>query len=186
MRKVIREIATITSGIYAKPGFEGEVYYLQASHFNQKHQFDLSVKPNLILTDQIRKHLLKHGDILLAAKGNDNFAVVCKGKLEYSVASTMFMVLKVTDPEQVLPEYLAWFINHPQTQLYLRNTAKGSSFPSITKTDIEELLLPIPPIEKQRDLIYINELFQKQLQIKKRIITLSEKVFHQQLLNSLK
>jgi restriction endonuclease S subunit len=186
MNKTIGEIATITSGIYAKPGFEGEVYYLQASHFNEQHQFDFSVKPNLILTDPIRKHLLKHGDILIAAKGNDNFAVVCKGKLEFAVASSVFMVIKVTEPENVLPEYLAWFINHPQTQQQLHISSKGSSFPSIAKSDIEEITLPIPSIKKQQHLIYLYELFQKQLQIKKRIITLNEKLFHQQLLNTLK
>ncbi|HQI45568.1 MAG TPA: restriction endonuclease subunit S [Bacteroidales bacterium] len=186
MNKTIREIATITSGIYTKPGFDGEVYYLQASHFNKQHQFDFTVKPNLILTDSIRKHLLKCGDIIVAAKGTDNFAVVCKGKLEYSVASTIFMVVKIFEPEKVLPEYLAWFINHPHTQQHLQNSSKGSSFPSITKNDIEEIIFPIPSIIKQRYIINIDELFKKQLQIKKRILTLKEKLFQQQLLNSLK
>jgi restriction endonuclease S subunit len=141
---------------------------------------------NLGLKDQIRKHLLKQGDILVAAKGNDNFAVVCKGMLEYAVASSMFMILKIKEVDKVLPEYLAWFINHPETQNLLRITSKGTSFPSITKSDIEEIILPLPSIKKQKHLVHLDELFQRQIQLKKNIISLNEKLFQHQLINALK
>ena len=185
MKVRLSDIAKIQSGIYAKPELAGEVYYVQARHFDRHHQFNTSVKPDLKADGKIDKHFLQAGDLLVAAKGSDHFAVEYKGIIKPAVASSMFMVVKIQD-KRILPTFLAWFINHPQTQNLLTGSAKGTSLPSITNTDLGSLEIPVPSIEKQKLILQIHELHLRENRLKEQINGLREKQIQQQIISAIK
>ena len=185
MKNRLSEIAKIQSGIYAKPELSGEVYYIQARHFNRAHQFNTTVRPDLKLENKIEKHFLKPGDLLVAAKGNDHFAVEYKGIIKPAVASSMFMVVKIQD-KGLLPGFLAWFINHHQTQNLLSGSAKGTALPSITNNDLGNLEIPIPSLEKQKLILQIHELHLQENRLKEQINSLRERQIQQEIINALK
>jgi restriction endonuclease S subunit len=186
LKTILKHIAQLSSGIYTKPDFEGDVYYVQARHFNKDGEFDFSVKPDLKLEGKIEKHLLKPGDILLAVKGTNNFAVQYKGLIEKAVASSTFIVIRLRDQNQVLPEFLCWYLNHPQTQLFFKDRSRGSAIPSITIGTIDELTVFVPTVQKQKIILELHNLRKKEKEIKRQIETLRENHIQQQLLDSIK
>lgn len=186
MKTRIKYIASIQTGIYETPNITGNVYYIQARHFNKEGVFDPTVKPNLKLDDKLKNHLLQSGDILLAAKGLNNFSVVYNNGIGSAVASSMFLVIRVKSPKIISPDYLSWFFNHPQSQKYFQACSKGSAITSITKSVVEDLEIAIPSIEKQKAILKIHNLHLKEIKIKSEIESLREKQIQQHIINALK
>ncbi len=178
-------IANVHSGIYAKPDYQGEVYYVQARHFDSDLEFNTQVKPDLKLEGKIAKHLLQIGDVLLAAKGNDNFAVQYKGIIKPAVASSMFIVIRIKD-SNVLPEYVTWFLNLEATQTYLRASSRGSDLRSLTQSIVEQIEIVIPPLQKQRAVVEFQTLRKKERILYKKLDELKEQEIQTLLLTSLK
>jgi restriction endonuclease S subunit len=182
----LKELASIQTGIYAKPSISGEVIYLQSRHFNLEREFDRTVSPDLKLDNKIEKHLLKNGDVIIASKGFSNFAVVYNDSIGPAVASSMFLVVKNIQTNLILPEFLEWFLNLPQTCDYFQNNAKGTGLPSIGKTVLEDLKIPLPNIEKQKLILEVVKLRCQEAAIKTKIQKLQEKVINHYLISSIK
>lgn len=185
MKTQLKHIASIQTGIFAKTVSNGEIVYLQAKHFTENGQLHSSLHPDLKADNIIDKHLLRHGDVLFAAKGTKNFAVWYESKNEPAVASTSFFVIRLTE-KNILPEFLVWFINHPTTQKFLKGKAIGTSIVSISKSVLEELEIPIPDVQTQKAILKINQLHNKEKNLKQLIQTLREKQIQQQIINAIK
>ena len=185
MKKRISEITKIQTGIYEKPERDGEVYYVQARHFDHNREFITSVKPDLPGDARLYRHYLQVGDVLVAAKGYDHFAVAYLGIIKQAVASSMFIILRLYDAENLLPEFLAWQINHPNTQNILSESSKGTSLPSITKSDVGGLEISIPPVATQIAILEIDKLMKKESNIILKLNNLREKKTQQLILNAL-
>ena len=156
MKSKIQDIATLQTGLFAKPLAFGEVVYLQAKHFDEQGNLSETLHPDLSIEDISAKHLLRAGDVLFAAKGTKNFAAVYEEHNLPAVASTSFFVIRLFD-SNVLPEYLAWFLNNLNTQASLKAQAMGTSIPSISKVVLEELEIPVPTIEMQKSVVAISK-----------------------------
>jgi restriction endonuclease S subunit len=185
LKKRIKNIAIIQTGLFAKPSGIGELVYLQSRHFDEYGQLHSVLHPDLPAEGISEKHLLKVGDVLFAAKGTKNFAAVFENHNEPSVASTSFFVIRPTD-NKVLPQYLAWFLNSHSTQALLKGQALGTSIPSISKQVLENLEITIPSIETQQVILQITKLRNKEKSLKQKIETLREKQIQQQIINAIK
>ncbi|MDD4149247.1 MAG: restriction endonuclease subunit S [Bacteroidales bacterium] len=186
MQKQILDIGEIYSGVYAKSAKAGEVYCLQARDFDSNRKLKIDIEPNVTWSNMIERHFLNPGDVLVAAKGDDNFAAVYCGKIKPAVASTMFMVIRNIDQRKILPDFLAWQINHPLKQLYLRMKSKGTSITSINKLALGEMEINIPSIEKQKAILSLSELKLKEKIIKDKLEYYRNLKFEGLLLNAIK
>jgi restriction endonuclease S subunit len=81
---------------------------------------------------------------------------------------------------------LAWTINSPSTQLWLKNNAIGSALQSISKVTLLEMEVAVPTIEKQNAILKINSLRKLERSIQKQLTDLKEQYIQQLLLISLK
>lgn len=185
MKATLGHIANIQTGIFAKPVARGEIVYLQAKHFNERGQLAGLLHPDLNAGQITEKHLLRQGDILFAAKGTKNFAAWYEGNNIPAVASTSFFVIRL-QKINVLPEYLTWVLNHPNTQRLLKGKARGTSIASISKVVLAELEIPVPEIRLQELILKIYHLRNKEKELKQQIETLREKQIQQQIINVLK
>ena len=181
MRKRLGDIVKISTGVYEKPASEGNVYYVQARYFDSGKKWISTIKPDLAYSARLEKHLLKPSDVLLAAKGNNPFAVVYSGKIKPAVASSLFMVLKPND--EVLSEFLSLFLNHLHTQRLLLDASKGTSLASFTIGDVSSLELNLPGIEKQKKIVEYCQLVDKRKAIISEIEELHNTIIHHQLSN---
>lgn len=187
MKTTLKNIANIQTGVFAKPAADGEVVYLQAKHFDENGNLISSVHPDIKADGISEKHFLQPCDVLFASKGTKNFAAWYENINHLTVASTSFFVIRLLDNSRslILPEFLVWFINHPQSQKYLKGNAIGTSIVSISKTVLEELEISIPDLPIQHAIIKINSLRNSEIKLKQHIEMLKEKQIQQQILKTI-
>jgi len=185
MRTLIKNVSNIQTGLFAQPAGKGDAVYLQARHFNESGELVSVLYPDLKDDYISDKHRLKPGDVLFAAKGTKNFAVVYEDDYPPAVASTSFFVIRITD-DTLLPKYAAWFLNHPDTQEFLKGKAKGTSMPSIKKADLEELEIPVPSLEKQQLIIQLGALSRREAELRHEILSKRQQIVNQQIINAIK
>jgi len=185
LKTALKHIATIQTGVFAKPASSGDLVYLQAKYFDESGKLTGSLYPD-ILGDRISEnHILRTGDVLFAAKGTKNFAVAFEDHFPISVASTSFFVIRLQN-EIVLPQYLAWYLNNPDSQQYLKNFARGTSIASISKAVLDELEIFIPDLKTQELILKITRLRNTEKILKQKIDILREKLIQQLIINAIK
>lgn len=182
---MLKHITSIQTGVFAKPIQKGEVVYLQAKHFDESGELAETLYPDLDLDSKIKKHLLKKGDVLFAAKGSKNFAAWYENDEMPAVASTSFFVIRLNE-KNVLPGYLTWFLNHSATQALLKGYARGTSIASISKAVLSELEIPVPSIQKQELILRIFKLRNRERNLKQQIENLREIEIQNLLINTIK
>ena len=104
------------------------------------------------------RYLVNKSDVLFLSRGQRNFAYAINKPVHDTVAASYFFILRLKNGN-ILPEYLAWYINQVPAQEFLYRTAKrGSHMPIVPKAAFELLEIPIPPIETQRTIVEIEQL----------------------------
>ena len=186
MKKELKNIAEIRSGIYSQPAAFGDIIYLQGKHFSNAGKLKESLRPELKMDIKMEKHILMEGDILIASKGTKNFATLYHNKIGRAVASSTFIVVHIMDESKsiLLPEFLTWAINHPKSQEYIKNNIIGTAVQSLSKKAIGNLRIPIPTLEKQKTIVTVSQLLAKEHQLKKQIENLRMQQMQRQLLIS--
>ena len=184
MKKIIKEIASLQTGFFAKPSALGDVIYLQSKHFDENGHLLATLHPDLKEDGISEKHLLRNGDVLFAAKGTKTFAAVFETHNKKAVASPSFFVIRQTNIE-LLPGYLAWLLNSHPTLTLLKSQAIGSSIPSISKHVLENLEIPVPSIQTQKTILAIHQLRIREKALRQAIEILREKQIQQQIINAI-
>jgi restriction endonuclease S subunit len=87
--------------------------------------------------------------------------------------------------QRILPEFLAWLMNQPVAQAYLKGQAMGSSIASISKGVLEDLEISIPSIQKQQLILNISRLRNKEIELRQQIEMLRDKQIQQQILQAI-
>lgn len=185
MKQILKHIALIQTGLFAKSIAEGDIVYLQAKHFDEAGNLRGSLHPDIKADYITEKHLLRTGDILFAAKGTKNFATVFENLNKPTVASTSFFVIRLTQ-KNVNPHFLVWYLNHPSTQKLLKGKAIGTSIVSISKAVLEEMEIPVPDIKTQKTILQIAKLRNEEINLKQQIELLREKQIQQEIINVIK
>ena len=146
----LKDIAKVQSGVYIKTSPSPDVIYLQLNDFDSIGNINDVVRPTVIIDSTGCKHLLEDGDLLFAAKTTKNFSVLWDTERGKAIASSSFLVVRLKDRENILPEYVNWYLNLPTTLQPLSATAAGTSIPSITKAMLEDVNIYIPDLSTQK------------------------------------
>lgn len=183
MKLKLNDIANLTSGLFCRPEATGAITYLQAKHFNELGKVEDTLFPDLPNVKRLYKHLLKEDDILFAAKGHKNFATVFSESYGQCVASSTFIVIRISDKHtvQISADYLVWFLNLSVNLKTLQPFNKGTSLPSISISDLGQLEIPIPTIQVQQLVLKIAEARSKQNLLKRAIEARKEMIINHQL-----
>jgi restriction endonuclease S subunit len=187
MKISLKDIATLQTGIYLKPEPFGDTLYLQVKDFDANGEIIIPLVPAIQSNYRLEKHLLQTGDILVIAKGNRNTAYMVSEFAARALASSTFLVLRLTPSQRhsILPAYLAWFINHPENQLFLGSHSKGSGISSLSLASMGELQVTVPAIEMQERILKIHRLAAREQKLLAQIARLRQQYHQQLLLNSL-
>lgn len=81
----------------------------------------------------------------------------------------MYSVFKVTDETKVLPEYLMLWFGRSEFQRYTWFYASGSVRDTFDYNLMEEVELPIPDIDIQRDIVNIYDAYMMRKDINERL-----------------
>lgn len=162
--KKLGQIAGIRSGYTLRgaitPDPEGDVRLLQIKDLDQDWQFNHNALPTVLWEQRIAPPFLEQGEIIVAARGNRNLAVVYRGEVPV-VATSQFLIVSLRRQErEIVPEYLCWLLNHPMIQQWFHRS--GTNIQLITKSALLDVAIPVPPLETQLQLIDLQRVWQKE------------------------
>ncbi len=171
MTTTLGQVATISTGVYAKTNAPGDVQYLQAKHFDERGNrlTALSAPQGIAFSARLSSHLLLDGDVLFMAKGDRHQACLYRQEMGRAIASTSFLVVRIQD-DKIMPPYLQWFLNTAILQKRLASLARGTHIPSISKKTLQELEINIPSLSTQEAIIDIHALWQRELELSRALL----------------
>ncbi len=111
---------------------------------------------------------LRKGDVLFKSKSMNHVASTIEQDPDGPVVPTShFFIIRPTTKD-ILPAYLAWFINQPPAQQYFETVSAGSAIPFVNKKALGKLEIPVPSLRVQEEAIEMYGLFlqEKGLMIK--------------------
>ena len=177
----LNDLCSVSSGVYLREPEGNEICYLQISDINNK---DICAKSKRIAyRPELEGYFVRSGDILMVSKGMSYVCRLFDGK-EPSIASTSFLVLHVVS-NNVFPEYLCWYLNHPNTVKAIRARQEVTGTLMIRKTDIESLVVPIPENEEQKKIVELAKLSLRESSILTAIAERKQALVNQIIYNTL-
>lgn len=125
----------------------------------------------VMLPGRRRPDYLWPGDILFMARGARNDAAVVKALPPDTVCTPNFFHLRIK-PEacRLMPEFLAWQLNHVDAQRYFAMCSQGSATPNVTKTQLSELPVMVPPIDQQTRMMQLVDAARRESELLEQLI----------------
>lgn len=156
----LSDIAQIIGGITKGRDLSGtetiELPYLRVANV-QNGYLDLSeIKTIKLRVDEKERYLLKPGDVLYTEGGDRDKlgrGTVWRGEIKDSVHQNHVFKARV-DQSKAIPEYVAfWSMSTPARNYFYQKGKQSVNLASINKTVLSALTLPLPALEKQREII---------------------------------
>ncbi len=173
----LKQIATINAGY----PFRGKIPEVVDSAVIVVQMKDVSLTEGICWPDCLKTELigkrepdyLTTGDILVAARGNHNYAIQVDQSLvstaKQAVASPHFFVVRL-NKKDILPEFMAWLLNQIPAQRYFEQNAEGTLTKSIRRSVLEDAPVLVPSLAKQRAIIAMaNALGEEQRLLQKLV-----------------
>lgn len=157
-QRPLRSLATIHPGYPFRGKLpvdkDGNAFVVQFRHLvvgEPVDDKDGTTLDRVTLPGRRRPDYLWPGDILFMARGTRNDAAVVGALPSNTVCTPNFFHLRLK-PEafRLMPEFLAWQLNQTDAQRYFAMCSQGSAAPSVTKTQLGDLPVVVPPIEQQK------------------------------------
>jgi len=160
----IGDLADIRSGYTfrgaVEPVPDGNVRILQIKDLELDWQRDYEALPAISWEQRVEPPFLKQGEIVVAARGNRNIAVVYSSNIPVVATSQFLIVTLRREEREIAPEYLCWVLNHPMTQQMFNRS--GTNIQLVTKAALLDVEIPVPPAYIQRQLIELQRVWQEE------------------------
>jgi type I restriction-modification system DNA methylase subunit/restriction endonuclease S subunit len=100
------------------------------------------------------KRIVKKGDILYSSvRPNLKGYVYISDDIQNGIASTGFADIRVKEPNTILSKYLYYIMTSDYISDYLISKAKGAQYPAVSFDDFETIKIPVPSIERQKEIV---------------------------------
>lgn len=166
MKLHLKNIADIQIGF----SFRSQVNNIPSGKFYVVQQKDLLedtlslntsslFRANISGARSIDKYCLQENDLVFRSRGSKPLTVMAGGISENTVLASSLMRVRVTG-EEVLPQYLLWYLNSDEALTYFAKNARGTSIKHIDTKSLGELEIPILPLDRQRviaDMAYLTK-----------------------------
>ena len=160
------EIAAIQMGFSFRSGIEhqraGDVSIIQMRDLPDNNRFEDS--RNLMTTDKSGisgDYLVRRNDLIFRSRGKTATAVIVNTEINQTIVVAPLLRIRIND-QNVLPQYLCWFINQPASQAFLHSRATGTAMVLIGKSVLEDLMIHIPELEIQKQIITLATLLDRE------------------------
>ena len=89
---------------------------------------------------------------------------------EKAIVSSIYTVFEVQDRETLMPEYLMMWFRRPEFDRYARFHSHGSAREIFDWDELCDVLLPVPPIERQRAMVAEYETLSRRIDLNRSMI----------------
>ena len=90
------------------------------------------------------------------------------------IISQAYVVFEVKDEKELLPEYLMMWFRRPEFDRYARFKSHGSAREVFEWSEMCEVLLPVPSIEKQRKIVNEYQAIERRIENNNRMVATLE------------
>jgi restriction endonuclease S subunit len=154
----VRDIAKITTGFTFRKDMginrNGILPVLQAKDISKEIIINATLLEKTIYNPTNSEAFLQPGDVALTSRGKFK-AAVYESDIE-ALASSSIYIIRLNN-SQVLPKYLAIYLNSKIAQGDLTKLTTGGSIQSLLKLHVEYLEIPIPPQSIQQQIVSLYE-----------------------------
>jgi len=172
VKLALKEIASIQMGYSFRARLEsmdsGEVAVIQMKDLTNQNRVDCSALVRVDMKKPKEHHPVKPGDLFFRSRGLASTSAILLDDPGIAVVAAPLLRIRVTD-HGVLPEYLNWFISQAPAQAFLASHAKGTAQKMISKETLEGLEVFVPPLERQRTIVEITALAEKERHILEKL-----------------
>jgi type I restriction enzyme S subunit len=128
---------------------------------------------NIIGTDMstykiIQKNQFAYGPV--TSRNGDKISVAVLDEYEEAIVSQAYTVFDVIDKNELLPEYLMMWFRRSEFDRYARFKSHGSAREIFGWDEMCDTELPIPSIEKQREIVKEYHVIQNQMALNNQLI----------------
>ncbi|WP_241084822.1 restriction endonuclease subunit S [Candidatus Vondammii sp. HM_W22] len=171
-RKPLNTIAGIRAGhtfrgkINEDP--EGNLPVLQIRDLKDRAMLTADQLPRIRWQGAKEAATVQPGDILLPARGEYYRASILLGD-EPVVATSQLFVLRLTS-QQIMPEYLNWYLNQSVAQHYFLIHRSGSGMPMLNKQSLGALPVAVPPMATQEKIVSVQRCWEQEQRLTKQLL----------------
>ena len=162
MKKKLKEITSVQMGYSFRSRLEasegGGVAVIQMKDLLDDNTVGCDGLVRINMDAMKKHHLAQRGDLVFRSRGHVTTAAVLLENPGKAVVTAPLLRIRVTRPDKVLPEYLNWYINQRDAQIFLTSRAKGTVQKMISKRAIEDLEVALPSLEKQKNIVELATL----------------------------
>ena len=146
---------------------DGDTYVVQQRDISVQGIATASVE-SILHPKGVRDPLLD-GDVLLRSKGSPMVAAEFKERGDTvlalpAIAAPSVLILRMKQ-DSAVPGYLVWLLNSHWGQKILADRRTGKTIPVISRMALEDISVPIPPVEEQHRICELSELAKRHEQL---------------------
>lgn len=128
---------------------------------------------NTIGTDMSTYKIVKRRQFVYIAdtsRRGDKIAISLLRDYDNAIVSQAYTVFEIIDHEQLLPEYLMMWFRRPEFDRYARFHSHGSAREVFDWEELCDVMLPIPSITRQREIVAEYETLTRRIGINEQMI----------------
>ena len=128
---------------------------------------------NVIGTDMSTYKIVERGQFAygpVTSRNGDKVSIALLDGYENAIISQAYTVFEVIDHEQLLPEYLMMWFRRPEFDRYARFHSHGSAREIFDWDELCDVMLPIPSITRQREIVAEYETLTNRIRLNNQMI----------------
>ncbi len=132
---------------------------------------------NTIGTDMSTYKIVRKGQFAygpVTSRNGDKVSIALLANEDTAIISQAYTVFEVKDTNELLPEYLMLWFRRPEFDRYARFHSHGSAREIFDWSEMCDVMLPIPSIERQREIVAEYETLSKRIRLNKQMISTLE------------
>lgn len=171
---LLNEIADIRTGYSFRsklePDADGNTLVVKLKELSEKNMIDISTAVRINMSDISENYLLKKGDLVFRSRGMDSTAAIMDIDSDNIILSAPFQRIRLRDTMAIMPQYLLWYINSKEAQVYFSTNKTGTSVSMISTAVLAELPVAVPVLEIQKKIVDISILSEKEIELQEELI----------------
>jgi hypothetical protein len=152
----LKKLATVRMGYSFRSRLEavidGDVAVIQMKDLSDDNTVCCDELIQIDMEAVKEHHLVRKGDLIFRSRGQETTAAVLLNDPGKAVVAAPLLRIRIVKPDKILPEYLNWYISQRDAQIFLTSRAMGTSQKMISKESLEELEVPLPALERQKNI----------------------------------
>ena len=120
----------------------------------------------------VQKRQFAYGPV--TSRNGDKVSIALLANEDNAIISQAYTVFEVKDCNELLPEYLMMWFRRPEFDRYARFHSHGSAREIFDWSEMCDVMLPIPSIERQREIVAEYETLSKRIRLNERMISTLE------------